>query len=79
MRRTFLSFKYQLEFRTCLNLSSYDREFNLDLFRTDLSQFGLEMKKLWPKRTEKGLFVKILCFQGLVCEFSRAWYCNLGF
>ena len=27
-------------------------------FGTDLSQFGLRTKKLWPKRTEKDLFVK---------------------
>jgi hypothetical protein len=51
----------------------------LSSFETDLSRFGLEMKKLWPKRIEKGLFVKILCFQGPICKFSRAWDCNLGF
>ena len=63
----------------CLNLFSDDREFNLSSFGTGLSRFGLEMDKLWPKRTKKGLFVKILYFQGPICKFSGAWDCNLDF
>ena len=28
------------------------------------------MRKLWPKRTEKDLFVKFMYFQGPICKFS---------
>ena len=55
---------------TYLILIYNDREFNLGSFETGLSQFGLETKKLWPKRTEKDLFVKFLYFQGPIRKFS---------
>ena len=39
-------------------------------FGTDLSRFGLSMKKLWPKRTWKDLFVNFLYFRDLFVNFQ---------
>ena len=58
--RAFWSFQILIEVWTCLNLFLYDREFNLSSFGTGLDRFGLKTKKLWPKRTKKDLFVRIL-------------------